>query len=780
MSIGETFSRLLLKRLVDDVFLSGGVEALDAVMDFLIRCGQLDDPRLTSALEQAMQGAWCALEEALGDESSRDHGQSGLAHRDNQALRHCLQRVLNELAHGGAGTCRSTARLVDRALRRQCLEDLHSARAGGALAGCLDREEWARSHEVFGRFAASQGRRDTRRRTEGQLLRDLEQHGCVGLMRLLTTGAGLPLLLTAARALVCQELAHLLYRCLQENPEQTPDRCTLVLDSLHELSSPRFSIWRSPALPVSAAPVMPVHWSRLESGSHRGQRGRPSPRQRPDRSVGPRYVSCRKQRAPVANPRASWALAAVLMIGLVLMIVLPIWLLLENAQRYEGERQRVMAERQRIRNERHRVEEERQRLIDAQRQTARQEAARQHALQQQREVEERRRRLEAEEERQRAEERAVQLREEQRRRQEQERRALLREKQQRLQRAQAALEEGLTYAALRKDEEALAAFTETILLDPNLSRAWSARGVVRRRMGDFVGALEDFRETVRRDPGNVRCWFQCGELHTARREYRPAIEAFSSVLRRDPDNIEAYRQRGLCHAGNDDVENALADQTKAITLAPTDPWAYFYRADLHRRRNHLVRAFEDYTAAIDRDPTHLRGLAGAYRGRGMLSLHWRNYEQAIRDLTRALELDPADTAALRARGTAYLHRGDWNKSLTDADGLLRQHADDNAAYKLRGQAYLALGEYRRADEDLTRAVRGGGDAETYYLRACVKVRLGDFKAAIFDCNDATSINPRLASAFYLRGKLNLHEGYRLSGLDDCRTAHELDPQFPLP
>jgi tetratricopeptide (TPR) repeat protein len=785
MSIGETLSRLLLKRLVEDVFRTGGVEALDAVMDFLTRCGQQNDPRLTEALGQAMHRAWGALEAALTGEPSWDHSQAGLAPRDARALRQCLGRVLAELAHGGAATGQPTALVVANALRRQCLGDLRSAREGGALAGCLDREEWARSNEVFVRFAVNQGRRDTRRRTEGQLLRDLEQHGCVGLMRVLTAGAGLPLLLMAARAFLCQELAHLLYRCLQDSPEQTPDNCTLVLEILQELSSPRFSIWRSPALPAA-----PVHWSRLESrsGARRVNPRRPAAKHRPGRGPsGNRLTpwqtlgrSQQKQYAAETTPRAFWALVSVLTIAVALLVVLPIWLLVENAQRNESERQHVAAERQRLRDERRRVEEERQRLIDAQQRIAREEAARQDALRRQREEEERRQRLEAEEERQRAEERAVQQREEERRRRAEERQTLLREKQQRLDRARVALEDGLTLAARRQDREALTAFSEALMLDPNLIRAWSARGVVRRRMGDLAGALEDFQEAVRRNPDDIRCWFHCGELHAGRREYPQAIDAFTAVLRLEPDNVEAYRQRGLCHASNGDVDKALADQAKAIDLAPNDPWAYYYRANLHRLRNDLDRAFEDYTAAIARDRANHRGLAGAYRGRGMLSLHRQKYEQAIQDLTQALELDPADTVAQRARSTAYLHNGDWNKALLGAEGLIHHNADDSAAYKLRGQAYMGLGEYQRASEDFTRALRKERDAETFYLRARARVHLGDIKEAIFDCNNATSLNPRLASAFYLRGKLNLRTGYRVSGLDDCRMAHELDPQFPLP
>ena len=46
--------------------------------------------------------------------------------------------------------------------------------------------------------------------------------------------------------------------------------------------------------------------------------------------------------------------------------------------------------------------------------------------------------------------------------------------------------------------------------------------------------------------------------------------------------------------------------------------------------------------------------------------------------------------------------------------------------------------------------------------------------------NSASPNPRVASAFYLRGKLNLREGYEQSGREDLRTAHELDSSYALP
>ncbi len=755
MSIGESLSRLLLKRLVDDVFQTGGAEGLDAVLDFLLRCGEQDDPRLTAALERAMQRAWHAVEASLTGAPGWDHSQAGVTPRAARELRQCLARILAELAHGGTVGDQTTVRLVAQALRRQCLNDLHRAHAAGALAGCLDLDEWARSYEVFVRFAANQGRRDTRRRTEGQLLRDLEQHGCVGLMRLLTGSAGLPLLLMAARAFLCQELTRLLYSSLQESPEQTPDNCTLVLETLQELSRPRFAVWRTPerkrAGSVSDGQSAVAH----ASGSLRVQRTRAVP-----------------------TSRAPWALVSVLTIAAALLVGVPIWLLVENVQRYEDERQRVAAHRQRMREERRRIEEQDHQLIETQRRIAREEEARQLALRRQREEAERRRLAEAEAERRRSEELVAEQRAEQQRRIAEERRARLREEQRQRVQARIALEDGLTHSALRQDREALTTLSEALRLDPTLGGAWKARGEVRRRMGDPAGALEDFHEAVRRNPQDACAWYQCGELHAQRGEHRQAIDAFTAVLRLEPNNLEAYRQRGLCYSSNDEVDKALADHSKAIELSPNDPWSYYHRANLYRLRNDLDRAYEDYTAAIDRGNS--RSLAGAHRGRGLISLHWQRYNEAIKDLTRALDLDPADSTAQRARCQAYLRNGEWTNALLDADALIRHNEADSAAYKLRGRAYLGLKDYPRAHEDFSRVLQMRRDAETFYLRACSKVYLGDIQEAIFDCNDATAINPRLAGAFYLRGKLNMREGYRISGLADCRTAHDLDPQFPSP
>src|SRR5262249_8503779 len=241
-----------------------------------------------------------------------------------------------------------------------------------------------------------------------------------------------------------------------------------------------------------------------------------------------------------------------------------------------------------------------------------------------------------------------------------------------------------------------------------------------------------------------------------------------------------YRERGVCYTRTGDYEKALADESAAIDLAPGDPWAYCYRANVHRLRDRTNRALDDYAAAIDSDRDGDRKLAPIYRARGMIYLDREEYDRAIPDLTRTLEREPADTTARQARCLAYLKEGEWNKALLDADAVLAHDPENVEAYKLRGQAYLALREHRKAHKDFTHVIRLHRDAEAYYLRARTKAELGDLAEAIYDCNNATAINPRLADAFFLRGTLRLQGGNLPRGLAHRRKAHNLDPRLPLP
>jgi lipoprotein NlpI len=59
-------------------------------------------------------------------------------------------------------------------------------------------------------------------------------------------------------------------------------------------------------------------------------------------------------------------------------------------------------------------------------------------------------------------------------------------------------------------------------------------------------------------------------------------------------------------------------------------------------------------------------LAAAFNNRGMISLEEGDYDQAILDLDKALEVDPANTVAYFNRALAYFLKGEYARFKSDA------------------------------------------------------------------------------------------------------------------
>jgi tetratricopeptide (TPR) repeat protein len=123
---------------------------------------------------------------------------------------------------------------------------------------------------------------------------------------------------------------------------------------------------------------------------------------------------------------------------------------------------------------------------------------------------------------------------------------------------------------------------------------------------------------------------------------------------------------------------------------------HFIRATFHRYwgntgsgRPAHQRAVDAFTRAIGFDQQFVE----AYLQRGIL--YWReiqNYHHAIRDLSRALELDPGRTDALYYRALAYQSRGDFDQAIADYERFLVAAPEstwyDSAQIQLEGAREL--------------------------------------------------------------------------------------------
>ena len=190
-------------------------------------------------------------------------------------------------------------------------------------------------------------------------------------------------------------------------------------------------------------------------------------------------------------------------------------------------------------------------------------------------------------------------------------------------------------------------------------------GVSLASTDNLDGALADFSEAIRLDPKFSDAYVQRGQAMFKNGNADRAIADFTQALQIDPRNAGAFKARGMAMLYKGDDDGAIIDLTKAIQYAEIDPASIpavevFYarrsRASLYDRKQLYDRELIDLTAMIDgywknpglatalkttyRDQGAATLLASIYRLRAAVNQKRSNPDNAIGDLSLAIQLDP--------------------------------------------------------------------------------------------------------------------------------------------
>ncbi|HMQ54669.1 MAG TPA: tetratricopeptide repeat protein [Anaerolineae bacterium] len=205
--------------------------------------------------------------------------------------------------------------------------------------------------------------------------------------------------------------------------------------------------------------------------------------------------------------------------------------------------------------------------------------------------------------------------------------------------------------------------------------------------------------------------------------------------------------------------------------------------------------------------------AMALNKRGLAHVSTRNYEQAIIDYTKAIQLDPQYAEAYNNRSTAHLMMGNYGQAVTDCTAAIDFAAEFVAAYVNRGIAYTGLRDFERAQADFAKAValdpnnvyaffnRGNAflwnkqnseavgafsqaiklDPEfvaAYVNRGVAYTELRRYEPALADCSQAIALNPDYVYAYYNRANLYRELRRYPEAIADYSKVIELNPEHP--
>ena len=121
---------------------------------------------------------------------------------------------------------------------------------------------------------------------------------------------------------------------------------------------------------------------------------------------------------------------------------------------------------------------------------------------------------------------------------------------------------------------------------------------------------------------------------------------------------------------------------------------------------------------------------GAYELRGLANQELKLFENAVRDYSADLRLNPTHAFALHQRGVCRVQLKQDDAALGDFDAALRLRPDFAATYVTRGYLFNRRGAYKRAIADFSQALAlDPRNANAYRGRMVARQQIGDHAGA---------------------------------------------------
>lgn len=216
------------------------------------------------------------------------------------------------------------------------------------------------------------------------------------------------------------------------------------------------------------------------------------------------------------------------------------------------------------------------------------------------------------------------------------------------------------YIARNELDRAINSLNRIIQIEPKSSEGYSMRGLVYGAKSNFDQAIADESKAIELDSRNAFAFQRRAEAHFGKKDIQATIKDIEQALSIQPGMPEALSDRAIIYAMNRETGKALEDLDAALRANPKFAKAHFLRGKTLQAQGNTDGALKCFDSAIAsaQDPK-------AYCTRGGLHLEKKNFDQALKDFDRAIEIDPKLAMAYQGRSQAYKKLGKEDESKAD-------------------------------------------------------------------------------------------------------------------
>jgi len=233
------------------------------------------------------------------------------------------------------------------------------------------------------------------------------------------------------------------------------------------------------------------------------------------------------------------------------------------------------------------------------------------------------------------------------------------------------------YASKGDYDGTIACHNRLVALAPEDPKAYTIFALACVANGNCNLGIAYHSIAIKRDPQNTEAYKHRAKTYLAKGDYDGAVADFTIAIRLDPQNAEYYHYRGCAYAHKEYYDEAVANLELAAKLDPENTtirenleFAMARKGGAIKqffRRLFQADGFFGYSALDLPEPPNEENLESitAFIKSGNSHADNGEYDKAVADYTRAIEIDPKFPIAYCQRGEAYEKTGDYVGALRD-------------------------------------------------------------------------------------------------------------------
>ncbi|MFZ4523191.1 MAG: tetratricopeptide repeat protein [Bacteroidales bacterium] len=161
----------------------------------------------------------------------------------------------------------------------------------------------------------------------------------------------------------------------------------------------------------------------------------------------------------------------------------------------------------------------------------------------------------------------------------------------------------------------------------------------------------------------------------------------------------------------------------------------------------------------------------AYHNRGLYLMNHGQWDEALSDFDKAIQLDPNHVEAYNNRGNIYMNNNMDDKALSDFNKAIELKPGFAKAYYNRGIVLMKQKRYDQSLNDYNKAIElKMDDMEIYINKGYIFMTLGRYEEAIASYSRAIELNPGYTDAYYNRGLAEYYAQKKSEACLDMKLA----------